>query len=338
MKKKVLAFAALAAVSGVAMAQSSVTAFGIVDLAARSLKGDDTLKLLNNEGRAASRLGFRGVEDLGGGMKASFWIEHGLNADDGSFGGNFWQRRATVSLSGGFGEVRLGRHKYSNRLVLDDFDPFSTSGMADVSRVFTSLGLIAAPSARNFSGTFINRGNNQIGYHLPAMGGVYGSVDLNAGEGVNADKAITGRLGYKSGPMHFAVGYGQHGATGKLKNMIIGGSYDIGGVLLMGSYTENKRGSAKQKVATLAAVATMGSHKFTGSYAKAGGLATAKADLLAVGYDYSLSKRTSVYGTLARTNNKEATRFTLNGAKEAALLSANGRDSSGYEFGIRHNF
>src|SRR5687768_18396130 len=110
MKKSLLALAVLGVFAGAASAQSSVTLFGVVDANAKAVKnGSTTTKQLGTDGLASSRLGFRGVEDLGGGMSAGFWIEGGLQPDTGNAGGMNWQRRSTVSLMGGFGEVRLGR-------------------------------------------------------------------------------------------------------------------------------------------------------------------------------------------------------------------------------------
>src|SRR5258706_15377894 len=123
MKKSLLALAVLGAFAGVASAQSNVTLFGIVDLSAKSVKNgsNDALRTMATDGINSSRLGFRGVEDLGGGMSAGFWLEAGLAADAGNLGGsnglaaptngsaNTFNRRSTVSLMGGFGELRLGR-------------------------------------------------------------------------------------------------------------------------------------------------------------------------------------------------------------------------------------
>ena len=299
MKKTVLALATLVSMSGAAMAQSSVTVFGIVDVAARSLKGDFSQKILNNEGRAASRLGFRGVEDMGGGLKASFHIEHGFNPDTGVAGTEFWQRRATVSLQGGFGEIRLGRHKTAQRLVVDDFDPYSTSGMPDMSRIYSGL----TGSAN--SGSYPNRVNNQVGYHLPAMGPVYGTIDVSAGEGADANKSVTGRLGYKDKALHVALGYGQFGVANKLKSTTLGASYDFGSFMLMGMFSKNDRGSLDQKVMSVGGTVKIGGNgKLIASFAKADGNSTtvvagtarqnADATLMAIGYDHSLSKRTSL--------------------------------------------
>ncbi|WP_253261936.1 porin [Ramlibacter montanisoli] len=90
MKKSLIALAVMAA-AGAASAQSSVTLFGIVDATYQNLRSDGTaaagsnkLSRLHNSGYNSSRLGFRGTEDLGGGMSASFWLEAGVNNDDGT--------------------------------------------------------------------------------------------------------------------------------------------------------------------------------------------------------------------------------------------------------------
>ena len=169
MKKSLVALAVLAGFAGAAAAQSSVTLFGVIDVAARYTKanGQDT-KQLSNDGSSSSRIGVRGVEDLGGGLKAGFWLEGALAADTGTADSSrFWGRRASVSLMGDFGEVRLGRGKTSTRLVVDDFDVYTTTGLGDVTRTYSLLG----------SGidTF-NRADNLVQYFLPAdLGGVYGS-------------------------------------------------------------------------------------------------------------------------------------------------------------------
>src|ERR1700761_382453 len=142
MKKSLVALAALA-VAGVASAQSSVTLFGVVDASITGFRVQSQTPFgvtvtknqntLSNSGENSSRLGFRGTEDLGGGLAASFWLEAGLNNNDGTGaatgGGLDFNRRSTVSLSGAFGEVRLGRD-YTPTFWNDTvFDPFGTNGV-----------------------------------------------------------------------------------------------------------------------------------------------------------------------------------------------------------------
>src|SRR5947209_7985472 len=148
MKKSLIAIAALAATAaGPVLAQSSVTLFGIVDTNLAHGSGTASSKTqLTNSGYNSSRLGFRGVEDLGGGMSASFWLEAGLNTDNGTGAGTntnnqttgaapaaaggqgmTFNRRATVSLTGNWGELRLGRDYTPQYWTLGLFDPFGNN-------------------------------------------------------------------------------------------------------------------------------------------------------------------------------------------------------------------
>jgi predicted porin len=255
MKKSLLALAALTAFAGAASAQSSVTLFGIVDLAATSIKNGSAgeTKSLAQDGINSSRLGFRGVEDLGGGLRAGFWLEGALGADTGCGGsgtlgsptavpavsttvnqstgapittgvsvtpasdvciGQNWQRRSTVSLLGAFGEIRLGRDYTSTFWNLTIFDPFGTNGTGSALNNNSTLG--------SGAGTAV-RANNMIAYFLPALGGFYGQVQVAAGEGwtgtgagSTGNKYVGGRFGYGAGPVNVAVAYGKTYKTGTM--------------------------------------------------------------------------------------------------------------------------
>ena len=105
MKTTLFALAALTATGGALAQSSSVTLFGVVDASVAHVSTKDgSVTGLANGGNASSRLGFRGVEDLGNGLKASFWLEGGINVDDGGSGFKF-DRRSTIGLLGNFGEV-----------------------------------------------------------------------------------------------------------------------------------------------------------------------------------------------------------------------------------------
>ncbi|HZF86118.1 MAG TPA: porin [Burkholderiaceae bacterium] len=221
-----LAALAALAVAGVASAQSSVTLFGIVDAsvshyttkssyvtpplytinsAGQLVLNPITLApatpygakrsqtVLANSGYNSSRLGFRGTEDLGGGLAASFWLEAGIGNDAGGGLGSF-NRRSTVSLSGGFGEIRLGRD-YTPTFWNDTvFDPFGTNSVGSnlISTVSNNLASLATPTVFGLNpatgglrqvpdATFVGdnyvRTSNSIGYFLPPnLGGFYGQV------------------------------------------------------------------------------------------------------------------------------------------------------------------
>ena len=312
MKKSLVALAALA-VAGVASAQSSVTLFGVVDASISNYSTKSTYQPTNpfavapftvpvgtkqsqtalaNSGYNSSRLGFRGTEDLGGGLAASFWLEAGLNNDTGlgglsgtsstdRNGGLAFNRRSTVSLSGAFGEVRLGRD-YTPAFWNDTvFDPFGTNGVGSNLIYNINARLIAATgtgSAVSSSDPYVRSGNS-IGYFLPPnLGGFYGQVMYALPETLKQNNLIDspaatnryvgGRFGYANGPLDVAASYSQittvdsqtAGSFGQLaasqdrKTNIfnLGASYDFGPVKLFGELSQTKDKNKVGSTTTLA--------------------------------------------------------------------------------------
>jgi len=343
MKKSLLALAALTAFAGVASAQSSVTLFGIVDLGLRSVKnGTTSLKTMAQDGYNSSRLGFRGVEDMGGGLRAGFWLEGAINPDVGTAAGQSWQRRSTVSLMGGFGELRLGRDytpTFWNHTV---FDPFGTNGLG------SQTNLMAQPAgSTNVLGagaTTLVRSNNSIGYFLPAMGGLYGQVMVSAGEGVVGNKYTGGRLGYAGGPVNVAVAVGKTelSSSNDLSAMNVGASFKMGNFTLFGQYHKyevDTPANTDQTNMLVGGSLAVGAGTLKASYGKASSDATAReATQLAFGYVHDLSKRTALYGAFARIANEAGARYSVSGTGPAFGGADNKPKSTGYEVGVRHTF
>jgi predicted porin len=350
MKKSLLALAVLGGFAGVASAQSSVTLYGTVDLNGRYIKNDGSSKRvsLSQDGINSSQLGFRGVEDLGGGLKASFILLAGVNADTGSANNQFWNRRSTVSLSGGFGEVRLGRDYTPTFWNTTIFDAFGTNGIGDSSGVKQ----LAAPN--------YVRANNSVGYFLPSnIGGVYGQVMAAAGEAAAAGRYVGGRVGFAAGPFDVAVAYSQERvlalAGEQYKTFNIGGSYDFGVVKLMGYYSQEKIPTNKDKLFSISAVVPLGQGEIHvgGEQSKLDSNSN-KVKKYALGYVYNLSKRTALYATGAIVDNGSASQVTLgsvlpsapnatgdwsnSGIGSATALPTAGGKSKGFEAGIRHFF
>jgi len=362
MKKSLLALAVLGTFAGVASAQSTVTLFGVVDLNARQVKNgsNESLKTLSTDGNASSRLGFRGVEDLGGGLSAAFWLEAGLNADVGTAGGGngsynanaaatgavagspgaFFNRRSTVALLGGWGELRLGRDYTPAFWNTTIFDPFGTNGVA----AFTNLSINGLGTLG--SNSYV-RANNTIGYFLPSnLGGLYGQVQTSAGEGNgtvgDSNKQTSGRIGYAAGPFNVAVSHGQTKTLpDNWKHSNVAGSWNFGFLNLMAQYDILKAGTREQKTYLIGTVVPLGQGEFKFAYAKAdqdgttAALDGADADQIGVGYVYNLSKRTAMYGHYARIKNKNTTAaFAIGGGAGSAA----GATSKGFEVGVRHSF
>ena len=347
MKKSLLALAILGATASTAFAQSSVTVFGILDVNARSIKnGSISIKQLGNNGFSANQLGFKGVEDLGGGLRASFHVESAISPDVGTAttengSTKFWQRRATVSLLGNFGEVRLGRDLDPSYLNIAN-EAFGNLGTGSLLNFVTGLG----------SGvTTIVRADNMIAYHTPGtLGGFFGSGAVAAGENVPGGKYVAGRLGYAAGPIFVAAGTGKTQTATKddYKLTNVAGSYDLGVVKLFALYNQQKWGNLDQKLLGLGAHVPLGSFLLRGSVVRvnqsgrtAANVSTDAndANLAALGGVYLLSKRTQLYSTVSRISNKGAAAFSVSGgAGVVPAAAALGKTSSGYELGLRHSF
>ena len=379
MKKSLVALAVLAA-SGASFAQSSVTLFGVVDAQIQQIKGNGngSVTRLHNSGYNSSRIGFRGTEDLGGGMNASFWLEAGLANDDGTMAGSSstnqavpafvaatganapvrsgtqgltFNRRSTVSLGGGFGELRLGRDyvpAFWNHTV---FDPFGTNGVGSGSNLSLALGTAAGVATTV-------RASNSLGYFLPGnIGGVYGQLQYAFGENASTaanknDGKHTGiRVGYANGPINVAFGYGATKllAAGDYKNMNLGGSYDLGVVKLSAIWNQEKLGAASAAPLTNAKHTTylfgvnapIGAGEIRASYVagkadSTGNATLVKGNQISIGYVHNLSKRTAVYTTYSKISNKDNATATVYNNGRAGTGA--GADTSGLDFGVRHSF
>jgi predicted porin len=334
--KRLLALATLSACAGTGFGQSSVTVFGIVDLAARAVSNNDTQYQLASGGLQSSRLGFRGTEDLGDGYSAGFWLEGQLEPDTGNANGFDFRRRSTVSLLGrNQGELRLGRDKVPTTYEWEDFDPFRDAGIGRSTRLQAASGIV--PSRGTF-GT-ASRANNVVSYLTPGtLGGFFGQASVAAGEGQLGNKYKGGRVGYRSGPLMVSGSYGQTEVTADINAEVwsLGGTYDLQVVRLWGFVSSLEIGTASQDNWLLGVTAPLGPVELRVSHqrmAGSGRLDGQEATMVAVGGVYPLSRRTALYVTYSRIDN-DGTSFTV--APGGPLNRGN--TSDGYELGIRHAF
>jgi len=262
-----------------------------IPLVPGSLKRSQTA--LSSGSYNASRIGFRGTEDLGGGLAASFWLEAPISNDDGKTGIASFARRSTVSLSGGFGEVRLGRDYTATFWNDTVFDPFGTNGVGTnmINRVSAGLTKTHGVTPNNAADNdnYV-RASNSIGYFLPPnLGGFYGQIQYALHENPKSNELdgspskkgryVGGRFGYANGPLDVAAAYGVDTkdsltdltTTGKdrLKTFNLGVSYDFGPVKLFGELSQVKDSFNRNQSLTLMGVPfiyTQGlSDKYTGT-------------------------------------------------------------------------
>lgn len=322
-----------------AHAQSGVTIFGTLDLNITHAKAGNTSATTMSSGGnlVPSRLGFRGTEDLGGGLAASFWLEAQLLPDSGALEGSaLFHRRSTVSLSGtSWGEVRLGRDYAPTFWNVSQFAPFGTVGVGGSANIIEGW-----PFGTGGARTFV-RSANSLGYLLPRnLGGVYGQAMVAAAEGADGARYTGARLGYAAGPVDVAVAYGEtpaKGQTSKVAN--IGGSYNFGVAKLMGYWLDQRATGTKHSNWLLGAtvpVGEVGTVRVSVAEAKARGTGVGGdgARQMAVGYVHVLSKRTALYGAYSRITNRGQAAFSTSESPEGAP----GANASGLQFGISHNF
>ena len=355
MKKLILVGLGLAsgAMTVGAQAQSSVTIFGIVDGMVQHGSGSiGSRTRVASGGINSSRLGFRGTEDLGGGLSASFWLEAGYSVDDGlglgtntnnQASGNAiaglnggqgltFGRRSTVALAHkSWGELRLGRDyvpTYWNVLYSDVF-----GNLASGHSLMNQASIIGVTAVRVA---------NSVSYLSPNIAGFSLQATHYRGENasnVPASDDGTGnsiRIGYSAKPFAFGLAMGRtEYLAGDARPLNAFAEYDFGVVRVVAGAARDKLGTLRGRSYALGAVAPVGPGEFKVSYSsyETSALGNPKSTKIAVGYVHHLSKRTAAYTTFGRIRNSGGAALAQNGATTAPNTSSNG-----YEFGIRHAF
>ncbi|MDP3844218.1 MAG: porin [Oxalobacteraceae bacterium] len=315
MKKTLIALAVLGSIAGVAQAQSSVTIYGKLDQGLRKVT-DQKLQLTN---RSNSRLGFKGAEDLGGGLSAIFQFENRFFADTGADQGPLFKAQSNVGLKGNFGTVRLGRIYNPVDDISAGLDPFGQDGIG----------------AMQTNALLRVRQNNSIRYDSPNFSGfgvqaIYQLdeedtlpvVQQNDGYGVSAT--------YNNGPITAAAGWNRVANTNDSDYWNIGGGYAFGPAKIIALYedAEINTNNTDQKNALIGLAYNIGAGTINASFGrlKTETATTSFADKkLALGYTHNLSKRTSLYANASRTN--------------LDVPTATGEDNiNAAEIGVTHNF
>jgi len=328
MKKILIALAALSSVAGVAQAQSTVTVYGKVDLGITKFSGDgaNVNNAVQEQQNHQSRLGFMGVEDLGGGLSALFQMENRFTANNGVQNGGMESTGPyLVGLKGNFGTVKLGRNWNTiGNADSPSVDPFEGDGIGGLNALtlprLNNTATYYSPNMHGFGveaqyifseqpASFGSSQHND-GYSL---GGSYdsGPIHLSAayGEAVNSNNSVNwGAAGtYTVGPAKFILAYDQldDKTAPNLpasKNFVVATTYAIGNGLIKAAYNETKHSGDNT-------ITNTGNHE--------------KFQKVAIGYQHNLSKRTSLYADVAHT------RFTDPGISNAV---------TGVGAGITHSF
>jgi predicted porin len=314
--KMFLAAAAACLAMPVALAQN-VTVYGQAHVSMD--RSDDGQTRNTYVASNSSRLGFRGSEDLGNGLKAVFQFETGVGMDgqggnDGnggpqSAGRLFTNGRDTyVGLSSGFGTIHLGRLPGANLWV------YESNQFAD-----------QVGDAGNLTGAFFpGRLNNAAAYMTPELGGFFGRLTYSAAEDPDRNATWGVKAGYGSGALNVAANYFSFGnlkSESRTKVATLGGSYDFGPFLLSAHVQRDRdlltaapSGRSNRTVWNLGGGVKLGGGMAKAQYSAAGDLSgtpSSGAEMWALGYDHSLSKRTTVYAAYAKTSNDGAQETTM---------------------------
>lgn len=358
-----------------AAAQSSVTVFGVIDTAVQHIRGagHGSQWRMHSGGYRSSRLGFRGTEDLGGGLGAGFWIEAGFNSDTGTgaitsinnqpggnvgSGGLLFNRRSTLSLLSPYGELRAGRDYSPNHLTHAYYDAFGATGLAAGNRMTQALAgdlLVPKPVTEI-------RVSNSLGYLLPPdLGGWYGQLMVGLGENPSTavnkrDGDFAGwRLGFTQGAFDISAAYGRTRLQrhGDHSDIGMGASYDFGSFKLMGLVASERAGGpadiagfppggrVRHESVNIGTHVPIGSGQVRASYIRARAKAPNHSDLAngrmaSIGYVHFLSKRTQLYGTYSHiSNGGAALSYRYNHGLQAGHR---GGSTSGIDVGVSHGF
>lgn len=314
------ALAALALVgTSAAFAQSSVTLYGRVNTTFEHQKEGNVSKtgLFNN----SSRFGFKGQEDLGGGLMAGFQLESGFDSSTGATSSTFFGRQSEVNLAGGFGMLRLGNFTSESYYATADFisnHNHDTGSSSDA--------LYAYPA----------RDANKIAYRAPSLGGATfeaGWAMHEQANGTGGKNSMDLAANYEIGKLGLGAGYSK---LGDQNQFAVRASYSTG-PFVVGAYVQRDKnvffanGGNRTNV-RLSGAYIMGVSEFHLNVGRAGkysNVADSAATQYTVGYNYNLSKRTKIYTFYTRINNNHNASYGVATA---------GNDFSSFAMGVRHNF
>ena len=365
MKRTLTAAAALACVSAFSQT-STVTLYGVMDVGYTHAKGNvSSWSGLASNRNMSSRIGVRGAEDLGGGLKANFVLEADVLADSGAgvttplpgwsstdnktgaaSGGLQFNRISTVGLSGSFGEVTFGRYYTPTFLVDATYDPFGQNGVGISLLTGTSVFYVPVGSVNHL------RASNMILYTTPTVNGFSGMVgyapsEATAGQPKDGAHASF-KVGYAKGPamLDIAAGRTTLASVGNLKTISIGGAYDFGVIRPMFELSQDKLGAAgangQKRGLMIGAHVPVGTHQIRVSLARvtktSDTIAEGRASQVSIGYVHNLSKRTALFATYSAVRNSNYVNAGTSGYSVGnAVVTPNGSVKA-QDFGIRHIF
>jgi len=379
MKKSLLALAAMGAFAGAAHAQSSVTVYGIADVGYNNTTVDSTTTAgvkttnnLNSTGKysnyTSSRLGVRGVEDLGKGLRAAFNIEYGFAANNdlasaAQTGASITSgtdnaapitlRQFNVGLSGGFGSLTIGRQTPVVEAAWGAGDVGGSNNF--IGRAYTFAPQVNTnPATTTYSASKQNnsRSDRLVSYSTPTMSGFGATLQYGQGENEayttnDKETEIGASLSYSAGPAQVVLGYSSIKRTlnggditnGQLTQMVLGANYDFkiakafltlskGNNKTSAGVTNNERDIYELGVSVPVGALVLNASALTGSFTPGENQTKGNAVGMQLGVLYNLSKRTMAYGVYGQDK--------ISGLATTDVLDTVDRKNFG--IGVRHTF
>lgn len=307
MTRKFLLAAAAALVAGSTFAQG-VEVYGRLNMTVERQKaaGVSSTQMVSN----SSRIGFRGNEDLGGGLKAGFVLEHGFAADTGAAAATFWGRQSELNLSGGFGTVRLGNFTSEAYYATADYVSMHNHDTGTSADAFYA---------------YLGRDTDKIAWRSPSLGGATVDFGMSLKES-RADHTYDLAVNYAIGALALGAGYQKEGDANQFA---VRGLYEMGAFTL-GGYVqrdEDVYAAGNRTTLRLSGMYTMGANELHLNFGRAGKyskLADSSATQYTLGFNHNLSKRSKVYAFYTKIDDSAAGVY--------------GGDFSSIAVGLRHNF
>jgi len=344
---------------------ASVTIYGVADAFVQVLNGSSTMSRVQSGGLVGSRLGFRGREDLGGGLNAFFTLESGLNMDEGVINqsGTFFGRQAQVGLSGGFGTLSLGRQYGSLYFATTDMSIFTNASAGPSTVLIGGFGggyepvrgatatVLPPASGATGNGSPL-RVNNSVRYESPSFAGFKAIALYGAGEQAgltNESRVVDFGVRYTRDGLDVIASFvSDRTAVGGVldatdaQTRTLAAAYSFDAVRVVAGYVDfkDKRPVALDgRGAWIGAEYRMGPQLIKLQYVlnepRHG--SDNKTQALGVGWVYDLSRRSALYSALTRFKNDDrALRF--NGAMPDGLTTDGHRSVTEFALGVRHNF
>lgn len=343
MQKKLIALAVAGMVAApLAMAQSSVTMGGIIDLGVTHYSNGGTgvknRTAIDQGNSLPTRINFRGTEDLGNGLKAGFFFDFGINVDrDAALTSG---RQSFLTLSGDFGTVALGRMDTPQDKLLGSVDPFGNAATA-----VASYGKAYRIGLNNASAS---RLDNVIAYVSPSFSGLTvtaaftndGVGDEEAGN-ANASRVWAISPVYSNGPLLVGMNYhqvkGKNPSTNTTKVWDLGAAYDFGVARVSGAYGSNKLSGGRDLrqwfVGARVPVSEAGQVMVVYGQSDDKNVSSSKTKRWGLGYNHNLSARTMAYAHYGQLST--STNSYITGLASAAV---GGDYERGMTVGLRHSF